>query len=64
MEILGLPWSESMLVNIASHISPLAHVRRMPTFANMSVEVNSYSLVPKVTSNTGNISIAYPIGVY
>ncbi|KAH8770530.1 amidase [Hyaloscypha finlandica] len=25
MEILGLPWSESMLINIASHISALAH---------------------------------------
>jgi Asp-tRNA(Asn)/Glu-tRNA(Gln) amidotransferase A subunit family amidase len=64
MEILGLPWSESILVNIASHISALAHVRRMPTFANMSVEMDSYSLVPKVTPNTGNIPIAYPIGVY
>jgi hypothetical protein len=53
-----------MLINIASHISALAHVRRMPTFANMSVEVNSYSLVPRVTPNTGNIPIAYPIGVY
>jgi hypothetical protein len=64
MEILGLPWSESMLINIASHISALAHVRRMPTFANMSVEVDSYSLMPKVTPDTGDILIAYPIGVY
>jgi len=64
MEILGLPWSESKLINIASHISTLMHVRRMPTFANMSVEVNSYSSVPKVTPNSGNIPSAYPIGVY
>ena len=53
-----------MLISIASHISALAHVRRMPTFANMSVEVNSYSLVAKVIPNTGNIPIAFPIGVY
>jgi hypothetical protein len=57
----GLTWQ---LINIASHISALAHIRRMPTFANMPVEVNSYSLVPKITPNTGNIPIAYPIGVY
>ncbi|KAE9377106.1 amidase signature enzyme [Stipitochalara longipes BDJ] len=64
MEILGLPWSESKLINIASHISALTHVRRMPSFANMSVEVNSYSSVPTVTPDSGNIPSAYPIGVY
>jgi Asp-tRNA(Asn)/Glu-tRNA(Gln) amidotransferase A subunit family amidase len=63
MEILGRPWSESMLINIASHISSLTHVRRMPAFANMSVEVRSYSSVPTVTPNTGNIPSVYPIGV-
>jgi Asp-tRNA(Asn)/Glu-tRNA(Gln) amidotransferase A subunit family amidase len=64
MEILGLPWSESKLINIASHISALTHVRRMPSFANISVEVNSYSSVPTITPDSGNIPSAYPIGVY
>ena len=64
MEVLGLPWSESKLINIASHISALTHVRRMPSFANMSVEVNSYSSVPTITPNSGNIPSAYPVGVY
>lgn len=64
MEILGLPWSESMLINIASHISTLTHIRRMPTFANMTVEVKSYSAVPSITPNSGNVPSAYPIGVY
>jgi hypothetical protein len=64
MEILGKPWGESMLINIASHISSLTHVRRMPPFANMSVEVTSYSSVPTVIPNTANIPSAYPTGVY
>ena len=63
MEILGLPWSESKLLNIASHISDLTHVRRMPTFSSQSVEVAAYSSVPTVTPNTSNIPSAYPIGV-
>ncbi|TVY15426.1 Glutamyl-tRNA(Gln) amidotransferase subunit A [Lachnellula arida] len=62
MEILGLPWSESKLLNIAAHISDLTHVRRMPSFANGSVEVSSYSSVPTITPNT-TIPSAYPIGV-
>ena len=62
MEILGLPWSESKLLNIASHISDLKHVRRMPSFANRSVEVIEYDTVPCITPNTVDISSAYPIG--
>jgi Asp-tRNA(Asn)/Glu-tRNA(Gln) amidotransferase A subunit family amidase len=64
MEILGKPWSESMLINIASHISSLTHIRRIPKFANTSVEVTSYSAVPTVIPNTANIPSAYPVGVY
>ena len=63
MEILGLPWSESKLLNIASHITALKHVRRTPSFANQLVEVMAYSTVPSITPNTANIPGAYPIGV-
>jgi Asp-tRNA(Asn)/Glu-tRNA(Gln) amidotransferase A subunit family amidase len=62
MEILGLPWSESKLINIASHISDLRHVRRMPSFANQSVEVMQYNAVPTIAPNSANIPSAYPIG--
>lgn len=62
MEILGLPWSESQLLNIASHISKLKPVRRMPSFANQSLEAVAYDTVPNITPNTGNIPSIYPIG--
>ncbi|CZR60926.1 related to glu/asp-tRNA amidotransferase subunit A [Phialocephala subalpina] len=62
MEILGQPWSESKLLNIAAHISDLTHVRRMPSFANGSVEVSSYDTVPTITPNASNIPSAYPLG--
>jgi Asp-tRNA(Asn)/Glu-tRNA(Gln) amidotransferase A subunit family amidase len=63
MEILGLPWTESKLLNIAAHISDLTHVRRMPAFANGSVEMAAYTAVPIITPNTSNIPSAYPIGM-
>ncbi|KAE8453785.1 hypothetical protein EG329_009297 [Mollisiaceae sp. DMI_Dod_QoI] len=63
MEILGQPWTESKLLNIAAHISDLTHVRRMPSFANGSVEVSAYETVPIVTPNSSNIPGAYPVGM-
>ncbi|KAI1847650.1 hypothetical protein JX266_006502 [Neoarthrinium moseri] len=63
MEILGLPFTESKLLNIAAHITQQYPVRKMPPFANHSVEVNEYSGVPVITANTGNIPAQYPIGV-
>jgi Asp-tRNA(Asn)/Glu-tRNA(Gln) amidotransferase A subunit family amidase len=64
MEILGLSWSEAKLLGAAARIDDLLHARRMPTFANMSVEVTSaYTAVPSITPNRGNIPSQYPIGV-
>ena len=61
---LGLPWSESKLLAAAARIDDLLHVRRMPPFANMSIEVTSaYSAVPSVTPNRSNIPNAYTVGV-
>ena len=62
MEIMGMPWSESELLNIAQHISEIAPFRRMPVFANQSVEIRPLSSVPKIKPNAGNISPNYPIG--
>ncbi len=63
MEIMGLPFSEGKLLNIASHITHLHPMRKMPTFANQSVEVKYYSEIPVVRPNSKNIPAAYPIGV-
>lgn len=63
MEIMGLPWTEAKLLNIAARISDIMHIRRMPTFANQSVEVPYYKEVPVVKPDSGNIPKAYPIGV-
>lgn len=61
MEILGLPWSEGRLLNIAQQISELTPVRRMPVLANGTVEVTEYESVPTVTP-LANIPAAYPVG--
>ncbi|KAK7942853.1 uncharacterized protein PG986_011966 [Apiospora aurea] len=63
MEILGLPFTESKLLNIAAHITQQYPVRKMPSFANQSVETKSYTKVPIVTPNNTNILDQYPIGV-
>ena len=63
MEILGLPFTEARLLNIASHVTRLRQARRMPVFANYSVEARDYAEVPLVRPDNGNIPAAYPIGV-
>ena len=64
MEVLGLPWTEAKLLNIAARIDELMHVRRMPVYANASVEVTTYyATVPTIVPARGNIPSAYPVGV-
>jgi Asp-tRNA(Asn)/Glu-tRNA(Gln) amidotransferase A subunit family amidase len=63
MEILGAPFTEGKLLNMAGHLTQLYPVRRMPAFANQSVETKSYSEVPVITPITSNIPSQYPIGV-
>jgi len=65
MEILGRPWSDGFLLNVARQIGELVPVRRMAPFANASVEeVKSYEAVPVIRPDAGNIPAAYPLGVY
>lgn len=64
MEILGLPWSEDKLFNIAQLITQvLPPVRRMPSFANGSIETpaGGYENVPNVKP-LDNIPKEYAIG--
>ncbi|KUI73462.1 Glutamyl-tRNA(Gln) amidotransferase subunit A [Cytospora mali] len=65
MEILGMPWSEGKLLNIAQGISNILPVRKMPSFANSTVEVpaGGYEGVPVLTvTPLANIPPAYPVG--
>ncbi|KAK3693761.1 amidase signature domain-containing protein [Podospora appendiculata] len=63
MEILGQPWSEDLLLDIARHISELVPVRRMPKFSSKMVEPRAYESVPVIRPNMDNIPSAYPLGV-
>jgi hypothetical protein len=63
MEILGAPWSEGKLPNIASLVEGLSYVRRMPAFANRTMEVGVYSEVPNVSPDAENIPSAHRVGV-
>lgn len=63
MEIMGLPWTEAKLLGIAARISDIMSIRKMPAYANQSVEVPYYKEVPVVRPNSSNILKAYPIGV-
>jgi Asp-tRNA(Asn)/Glu-tRNA(Gln) amidotransferase A subunit family amidase len=64
MEILGLPWSEGMLLQLAKSIDDRLHARKMPVTngLNETVEVTtSYMTVPEITP-WHNIPAAYPLG--
>lgn len=63
MEILGLPWTEGKLLGIAQKIMELVPVRRMPSFANGTVEVpmGGYQSVPSLMPEK-NIPPEYIIG--
>ncbi|KAK4194587.1 amidase signature domain-containing protein [Triangularia verruculosa] len=64
MEILGRPYTEGLLLNIANHIAERFPVRRMPPFANGTVEAKVYETVPVIKPDTENIPAVYPIGVF
>jgi len=61
MEILGLPWTEDKLLDIAANLESILRVRRMSTFANMSVEAREYNEVPNINPGV-NIPDCYPAG--
>ncbi|KAI0113213.1 amidase signature enzyme [Daldinia grandis] len=63
MEILGLPFSEEKLLNIANHFTCLRPLRKTPAFANDTVPTKPYASVPTVHPNISNVSLAYPLGV-
>ena len=63
MEMLGLPWSEGQLLNLARLVSEARKVRRMPVYAEAAVEARAGGGVPVIVPDTKDIPRAYPIGV-
>ena len=63
MEILGMPWSEGKLLNIARMVADVKRVRRMPKSTEAAVESVQLGEVPKIVPDTEHIPKAYPIGV-
>lgn len=62
MEMLGQPYTEAKLLQMAYQIQELAKVRRTPVWARQSVPARNYTAVPSVTPNRGNIPSTYPLG--
>jgi len=63
MEILGRPWTEEKLLQIAFQLEKLMHIRRMPLLTDRFIEVSNLSSVPTITPNRFGIPGVYPIGV-
>ncbi|KAI4181490.1 MAG: hypothetical protein L6R41_006588 [Letrouitia leprolyta] len=62
MEILGLPWTEGKLLNLANQIASVRRVRQMPALTEGVIRVTSYNTVPVIVSNRENIPSAYSLG--
>jgi len=62
MEILGQPWTEEKLLQIAYQVQELGQVRRSPAWAETVVDIKSYTTVPSVTPDRNNVDAAYPLG--
>jgi Asp-tRNA(Asn)/Glu-tRNA(Gln) amidotransferase A subunit family amidase len=64
LELMGLPWTEVKLLQIAYRVQALVQIRKPPVWARRSIAVQSYDAVPGVEPKDSNsISSAYPIGV-
>ena len=63
MEILGMPWSEGKLLNIAKLVAGVKRVRKMPVSTEKVVESQVLAQVPKIVPNTKDIPSVYPVGV-
>lgn len=64
MEILGRPWEEEKLLQIAYQIEQLMQVRRPPAVAEVGGEaVRVSGMIPEICPDISQISQAYPQGV-
>lgn len=63
MELLGTPWTEEKLLNIAKLLTDRTRVRKPPPFSARAVEGRRLTSVPRIAPNRRNIPNAYPVGV-
>lgn len=63
MEILGMPWTEATLLNLARLMAEVNRVRRMPKSTEAAVESAQLVGVPKILPDTKDIPKVYPIGI-
>ena len=63
MEVLGMPWSEGKLLNIAKMVAEVKRVRKMPVSTEIVVESQVLAQVPKIVPDTKDIPSVYPVGV-
>ena len=62
VEILGKPFTESKLFQIAYQIEKRTHMRRKPVLAEPGIEIGNLTSIPTVRPKR-NIPNAYPMGV-
>lgn len=62
MEILGMPWTEGKLLNLAKHAAAVRRVRKIPTLTEATVETAAYESVPIVVPNRASVPSPYPLG--
>jgi len=63
MEIMGMPWTEERLLQIAYQVEQHTHLRRAPPCAHDFIKSTRMENVPSVVPNTANISTVYPMGI-
>ncbi|KAH0008740.1 amidase signature enzyme, partial [Aureobasidium melanogenum] len=64
LELMGLPWTEAKLLQIAHEIQALTQIRKPPVWAGRHIPVRDYATVPSVMpKGTNSIPSAYPLGV-
>ncbi|KAL9064795.1 MAG: hypothetical protein Q9161_008650 [Pseudevernia consocians] len=63
VEILGRPWDEGKLLNVARMVADVGRVRRMPKRTEAAVESVRLGGVPEIVPDRKDIPKAYPIGV-
>jgi len=62
MEVLGRPYTEASLLNMAYMIETLLRVRKMPEATKEPVNNEGYNTVPVITPNRENIPGEYKLG--
>lgn len=62
MEILGQPWTEGKLLQIAYKIEQMSKVRRTPVWASQVVSMKRYDSVSVMPYGESILPTEYPLG--